>query len=327
LGGWRYYAGSAYELEQLTFSVTLWRRIRHNFDILHVQDPLVADILNKLHRRGLSRPRVILANGTGEKEDFLKRFPIIQQLTPYSVAGIPYVAAPGQLMFVIPNFIDLLVFEPGDQTAARRHFGLAEEGNIILCCAAIRKHHKRIDYLIQEFARFLSAQSDRRTTLVLAGAREQDTDDLINMGRTLLGDRFRVFVDLPRQEMPLLYRAADLFVLTSLYEMFGTVLIEAMASGLPVLCHDAPAFRFVVGPAGHYCTLAADGALCQGFTATAEPAARAAIAAAARRHVEANFGKSVVVETILRMYETVSKPQLHRAQPFSHTGQDQAPVR
>jgi glycosyltransferase involved in cell wall biosynthesis len=43
-----------------------------------------------------------------------------------------------------------------------------------------------------------------------------------------------------------LYRAADLYVMPSLLETFGMVLIEAMAAGIPVVTTDAPGCRDVV---------------------------------------------------------------------------------
>src|SRR5262249_20233701 len=63
-GGWRYGVGSRYEVEQTTFALQLWRHIGGNFDILHVQDPLVGSIFSRLRRMGMSRPRVIFGNGT-----------------------------------------------------------------------------------------------------------------------------------------------------------------------------------------------------------------------------------------------------------------------
>jgi glycosyltransferase involved in cell wall biosynthesis len=315
LGGWRYYAGSPYDIEQMTFSIALWRRIRADYDLLHVQDPAIAGILNRLHRAGLSRPRVILANGTGESEEKLGSFPIVQHLTPISAAGAGHAARPGQSIFTVPNFIDVGTFGPArtgeDRAAVRRRLGIGEADLVVLCCAAIRRYHKRIDYLIEEFGRFLETGPTRPTTLVVAGGREQDTDELIGLAKARLGDRVRILVNCPRGDMPALYGAADVFAITSLFETFGIVLLEAMASGLPILCHDTPTFRFVAGSAALYSDLSRTGALCEALTAISDPERRTALAAAAVPHVTAQFSETIVIDQILRMYRTVMKDVPH----------------
>lgn len=50
--------------------------------------------------------------------------------------------------------------------------------------------------------------------------------------------------------LPLLYRAADVFVTTSRLEGFGLPAAEAMASGTPVICSDAGSLPEIVGDAG-----------------------------------------------------------------------------
>lgn len=87
LGGWRFGMGSAYEVEQASFALNLWRRIGRDFDILHVQDPLIAMLLERAHRAGLSRPKVILPNGTGEPPAVLRSFAHLQHLTPRGGSG------------------------------------------------------------------------------------------------------------------------------------------------------------------------------------------------------------------------------------------------
>lgn len=304
LGGWRYGCGSPYELEQTSFALPLWRRIQHRFDILHVQDPAIALCLEAARRRGLSRAKVIYANGTGEGTEVMRRFAHLQLLTNEARDAWMPARPPGQSVFTIPNFIDTDRFSPGDQVRARQSLGLPAEGLIVLCCAAIRRFHKRIDYLLDEFASVASALPPD-TVLVIAGGREDDTDSLIAAGTQRLGNRVRFLPDLPRARMPELYRAADLFTLASLHEMFGIVLLEAMATGLPVLCHDAPGFRRVVGPGGLYRDLSAAGGLAGGLMALCDPATRVALSSAARAHVVRHYAEDVVVPDIIAMYGAV----------------------
>ncbi len=245
VGGWRYGAGSPYDVEQSSFSLGLWRRIRRDFHILHVQDPLIATWLERARLHGWSRPKVIYANGTGEDESVMRRFRYLQLLTASATEAWACQKPPGQMVFSIPNFIDTTRFSPGDKQAARAQFGLPAGATILLCCAAIRRRHKRIDALLAAFG---AADAGPDTILVIAGGREPDTDELIAEGTVRLGERVRFLPDVPRAAMPTLYRAADGFVLASLYEMFGFLLLEAMASGLPVLCNDTADFRAIAGP-------------------------------------------------------------------------------
>jgi glycosyltransferase involved in cell wall biosynthesis len=254
---------------------------------------------------GLSRPRVILGNGTDTPPLILRHLSAVQQLSPPASAAWEPQRPPGQQIFTIPNFIDTDTFRPGDKATARHALGLPTDALIVLSSAALRKTHKRIDYLIREFAIFLSRYQGK-ALLVLAGGRESETDDVMRLGTALLGDHVRFLVDHPRRGMLEVYRAADVFVLTSLYELFGIVLLEAMAVGLPVICHDGSVFPHVVGPAGLLGDLASEDGLSCLISELAEPGKRELLSAAARPHVERCFAVPVVVEQIRAMYREVT---------------------
>jgi 1,2-diacylglycerol 3-alpha-glucosyltransferase len=298
-GGWRYGAGSPYEVEQSSFSLALWPRIRRGFDILHVQDPLIARVFERAHRYGLSEPRVIYANGTGEDEGVMRRFRHLQLLT--ADAYDKWQAPSGQSVFMVPNFVDTGVYAPGDRMAARARFGLPEDKIIVLCCAAIRRFHKRIDVLLAEFA----AIGGPDVMLVVAGGREPDSDEVMAEGKRLLGDRVLFLPSVARANMAELYRAADMFVLSSLFETFGIVFIEAMASGLPVVCHDTASFRAIVGPAGHFVDASVSGGLAAGIGALLDAGRRAALAREARTQAEQRFSEAAIIPRMIEMYRTV----------------------
>ncbi|WP_254453731.1 glycosyltransferase family 4 protein [Siccirubricoccus sp. G192] len=304
--------GSPYEVEQTSFAFNLWRQIRRDCDVVHVQDPILARMLAAAHRRGLSRPRVILANGTGEAPEMLRRFDWLQHLTPGAAAAWEPQRPLGQAAFTIPNFIDPARFTPGDRLAARARLGLPGDRVVVFCCAAIRRRHKRIDVLIEEFATANRACGGRML-LVVAGGREPETAEVVALAERLLGEDARILIDVPRPEVHALYQAADLFVLPSLFEMFGMVLLEAMSCGLPVICHDTPDFHYVTGPGALRQDIARTGGLAEALLAMLDPVRRAGLAAAARRHVEENFSDAAVIPQMLRMYEAVASGPGSRA--------------
>jgi len=65
-----------------------------------------------------------------------------------------------------------------------------------------------------------------------------------------LEDQVRVLGYVPDEDLPALYRAAEVFVFPSLYEGFGLPPLEAMACGTPVICSNTSSLPEVVGDAG-----------------------------------------------------------------------------
>ncbi|HEX7588352.1 MAG TPA: glycosyltransferase family 1 protein, partial [Anaerolineae bacterium] len=108
---------------------------------------------------------------------------------------------------------------------------------------------KNIARLIRAFARAKRA-ARLPHKLVLIGARGwkyTNVDQAIEQEKleddVIFGDY------IPQDELPLCYRAADLFVYPSLYEGFGMPPLDAMSSGTPVVTSNAASLPEVVGDA------------------------------------------------------------------------------
>ena len=81
---WRWGWKSAYDLEQRSFWRLLWPILRdEEFDILHVQDPLLADLCRRYREAGKLKTKEILAHGTEESVEFLAKFDYVQHLAPW----------------------------------------------------------------------------------------------------------------------------------------------------------------------------------------------------------------------------------------------------
>ena len=304
LGGWRYGLGSGYQIEQTTFALRLWPRIRQNYDILHVQDPHIALIMERLHRAGLSRPRVILAHGTEEDTSFLSRFSYLQHLAPCYLESWENVKPSSQRAFAVPNFVDVERFTPGNKVAARKELGLPKDTLIVFCAAAIKRNHKRIDYLVREFYHFRQ-KMQRPVLLVVAGGREADSDELIQQSKELLGDSVLFLISVPRDKMPLYHQSADIFAIASLHEMMPIAVLEALSSGLPIACNATETLRWMVGPAGCLNDISEEGALAEQLHRLADPALRSELSLLARHHAVENFSEPVVIKQMLDKYRQV----------------------
>ena len=151
----------------------------------------------------------------------------------------------------------------------------------------------------------LEAHPDLPAWLVVAGGAEPETHEVIQLGRELLHGRVRFLVEFPRQRMPDLYRAADGFVLCSLREMFGIVLCEATASGIPCLVHDDPVLRWVVGPGGDPVNMSRPGLLQVLYSYLRDMPRRQKVGALARHYCLEHFSRNKVIDQILQYYRFV----------------------
>lgn len=136
---------------------------------------------------------------------------------------------------LIPNGVDPEIFSPARGERAR--FGLPDDAPVALMVSALIPS-KRVLEGIRCAAKIPGLH------LIIAGDGEL-REPVQSLGRELLGGRFRN-ITLPRQQMPDLYRSADVFLHMSQDEPFGNVYIEALASGLPIVAHDWPATRWML---------------------------------------------------------------------------------
>jgi 1,2-diacylglycerol 3-alpha-glucosyltransferase len=304
---WRIGFGSAYGIEQTTFACNLLSHLRRSrADILHVQDPLVALFMQRARRLGLIRTRTILAHGTEESPSFLSRIQYLQHLGLWHLEQAKEAGLWKPTWTVIPNFIDSEHFNQGHSNTLRTELSIPADALVVLSVAAITRHHKRIDYLIAEFARLRNASPDLPVWLVVAGGWESATDELVAEGTRLLGDRVRFLVRFPRPRMPELYRVADVFTLCSLFEMMPIALIEATASGLPCLINRHPILEWMTGEGGLPIDMAAPGALTDTLGALlGDRSRREKLGKAARIHCLANFSRDTVLGQILSYYQQV----------------------
>jgi len=139
---------------------------------------------------------------------------------------------------LIPNGVDCTRFAPGPQE--RQQFGLPADRLVVLMVSALITS-KRVEAGIEAVSRIRDAH------LVVAGdgPLRQSADAL---AARLMPNRF-TRLSLASEQMPTLYRSADVFLHLSKEESFGNVFLEAMASSIPIVAHDSPRLRWILGDA------------------------------------------------------------------------------
>jgi teichuronic acid biosynthesis glycosyltransferase TuaC len=198
---------------------------------------------------------------------------------------------PGMEIEVVHNGVDDRLFCPSsDRRALRRDLGLPEEG--LYWISVCRLHPaKGTAELLGAFTRL--AEKSAHVRLLLVG----DGPEAASLQRKLmergLADRVVLAGRRAPEEVARWLQAADAFVLASHAEGLPNVVLEAMASGLPVVATDVGGTNEAVvhGVSGLLVPHREVGALAEAMARVSEDHELAArFGAEARKRVERNFG-------------------------------------
>jgi glycosyltransferase involved in cell wall biosynthesis len=116
----------------------------------------------------------------------------------------------------------------GAPRATRTHKQIVAAGRLVA--------QKGFDVLIASFATLAGAHPDWRLVIYGEGVQRETLE--AEAGRFALGER--IVLQGVSKDMRAALAAADLFVLPSRYEGYPNVLLEALASGCPVIATDCP---------------------------------------------------------------------------------------
>jgi glycosyltransferase involved in cell wall biosynthesis len=139
----------------------------------------------------------------------------------------------------IPNGINVLKFSPPshkNRQAIRQQIGLPSDSNIVLFAGRLEPT-KRVELLLRAWQRI---PKNHNAILLIAGNGKMESE-LKTLCRKL-NIEHRVRFHGISSEIHLVMQAADLFVLPSLTEGMPNVLLEALATGLPVIVTKMPAY-------------------------------------------------------------------------------------
>ena len=231
-------------LQQRTFTPFAKRAIlKFSPDFVWLQEGNIAESLQTWVRRKLPQCQIVFCNGAPLGASFCSQFDLVIDLIPRARQLLIDIGYPESRSTTIPH--PIVLPEP-DQSRNnwRAENGYSPSDFVAICVAAWDSHHKRIDYVLREVAD--ARRSCGNLKLLLCGQPSNQSSSLQTMGRELLGEHVR-WLTLTQEELASAYQGADLFVLASKDEAFGAVIAEAAIAGLPILCNDFPAARFILG--------------------------------------------------------------------------------
>ncbi|WP_299519708.1 glycosyltransferase [uncultured Serinicoccus sp.] len=144
---------------------------------------------------------------------------------------------------VVPTGVDLTRFVPGERSPQlRAALGLAPGVPVVLSLGRLATEKN-----LAEVVDLLAGVRDP-WQLVVAGDGPEAGPLQRQVGRLGLGPRVRFVGAVDPARVPELYRLADVFVSASRTETQGLTFLEALATGVPVLCRDDAAVDGVVVP-------------------------------------------------------------------------------
>jgi len=233
---------------------------------------------------------------------------IIATSPPY-IESSPYLRPRAGRCTVIPLGIDLQRFQTLDHTlvqSLRARYGTAPSPGTsdypLLLFVGLLRYYKGLSHLLQ-------AMTHIHARLLVIGEGPMENEWRRLAGELAIADKVHFLGQIPNEQLPAFYHAADLFVLPATHrsEAFGLVQVEAMAAGLPIIStelgtgtswvnqhdetglvvppRDAPALEKAIS------------------TLLSDPDRRQRMGQAGRKRAQREFSHTVMIERVLALYE------------------------
>lgn len=205
----------------------------------------------------------------------------------------------------VVNGVDTQQFSPGDRTAVRRQLGLAVDGLWIGMIGRFTQY-KRHALLLEAFS--VVARHMKNVQLVIVGGGGSEEKNVQQQARSSEAAARIHLAGFQNDPLPF-YQAMDLLVFPSVNEGLSNAVLEAMATGVPVLCHTACGNAEVIthGEDGLISSLdSVEELATQLEQALSAPARLVAMGQKAREKVAEKFSLTAMVENYARLYRELA---------------------
>jgi len=208
---------------------------------IHTIHGVLADEYEQNKKNGYESLRSRIANSFMHRlakleEKTAHNSTLIVTISNYSLEKIQkhYAIDPGKVR-IVPNGVDTEKFKPNENIqAVRKQFELGNEPTVLFVGSLIQR--KGLHFLVEAAKKIVKEQPDTKFLIVGEGPIKKQLTVSIESSNLL--DSFKFLGNIKDDLLPSIYNCADVFVLPSVQEGQGIVLLEAQASGKPVVAFD-----------------------------------------------------------------------------------------
>ena len=230
----------------------------------------------------------------------------IVTISKYSVEKIQqYYNVDSEKVQIVPNGVDVEIFKPyGDQETLKHRFNFGKENYVLFVGNLIPR--KGLPYLIEAAKKIVKKQ--KNVKFLIAGEGPLKNQLIRNIQKANISNNFKFLGRVEEKLLPLLYNCVDVFVLPSIQEGQGIVLLEAQASGKPIVAFDVGGVKEAVqnNVTGFLVQLGDSDALSDAMIKLLEDKAlRERMGVSGRKFIVDNFTWDICSQKMLQVYREV----------------------
>ena len=212
-----------------------------NKPLIHTIHGVLADEYEQAKKEGYPSVRGRLANYFMHslaklEQEMAQNATLIVTISNYSLEKIQkHYYIDKSKVRIVPNGVDVEKFKPdSNPEESRRKLGLGDEPCVLFVGSLIPR--KGLSFLVEAAKKVVKEQANTKFLIVGDGPLKNQLTAWLKSAN-LLGN-FLFMGNLKDDMLPAVYSCADVFVLPSVQEGQGIVLLEAQASGKPVVAFD-----------------------------------------------------------------------------------------
>lgn len=321
-----------FPIDNLTYNRNLLKSKQiYEADIFELHNNSAYGLPGALKKRGLSKPLVHLIHGTladeyeqGKKgaqtlrgrlanafmkqqakqeKNIAQNADVIVTISKYSRAKIlEHYGVAEKKIRIVPNGVDIGKFQPTDSAAAKKQFSLEQEPTVLFMGSLVPR--KGLSYLIEAAKTVVKQQANVKFLIIGNGPlKAQIQKSVASLG---LSGNFVFYGNIAENQLASAYNAADVFVLPSIQEGQGIVLLEAQACSKPVVAFGVGGAKEAVkdGESGYLLELGDTEGLAEKLLKLLDDEAlRQNMGTAGRTFITENYTWDLCAKRMLKIYQ------------------------